>query len=231
MATGRRRTRRPLIGITGPDARVAWGWWFGALAVRLAGGVPVRLTPSRPRAPRPLDGVIIGGGDDIEPRHYAGFDDGTGDFDPARDAMELRVIRRALRLRLPILGICRGSQLINVALGGNLYQDIRGRRRLTSNRGTVLPRKRVSLKRSSRLRRITGVTRLRVNSLHHQAVRQLGRGMTAVGRDLDGIIQAIEHRNGDFIIGVQWHPEYMPQKLHQRRIVAALVKAARENTG
>lgn len=224
--TIRNRHRRPVIGITGPDKRVAWGWWFGAMAVRMAGGTPVRLTPGRSARMGRLDGVIIGGGDDIDPKLYAGDDPGTGHYDPARDRFEMAVIEAALREGLPMLGICRGAQLINVVHGGDLIGDLRPVRKHTGNRRLILPRKTLHIQRGSRLAKLTGRQQTRINSLHHQAVRRLGRGLKVSGRDLDGIVQAIERPGRGFLLGTQWHPEYIPQRGVQRRLFQALVREA-----
>lgn len=227
MVARRRRAGKPLIGISGGDSRLPWGWWFAAFGVRATGGVPLRITPSRPLGTRLLDGVIIGGGSDIDPALYTGDDTGAPPVDPARDRMEMALIDMALQQDLPLLGICRGAQLLNVVLGGSLYADLRLRRRLTSNRRTVLPRKTALLAPRSKLARICGARRLRINSLHQQAVHRLGRDMTTAARDLDGIRQGVERRGRGFVIGVQWHPEYLPQKRAQRRLIAALVGSAR----
>ncbi|MHA7835121.1 MAG: gamma-glutamyl-gamma-aminobutyrate hydrolase family protein [Algiphilus sp.] len=227
MATGRRRAGRPLIGITGADSRLPWGWWFARAAVRAHGGEPIRITPKRPQPARYLDGLIVGGGDDIDPALYSGDDSGAPAADPARDRLELGLLQQALDAGVPIIGICRGAQLLNVALGGSLYPDIRQRRRHTSNRRSVLPSKRAVLRRGSRLARILGRNPVPINSLHHQAVHRLGRGLRTVARDADGITQGIECRGPALIIGVQWHPEYLPQQRAQRRLIALLVRRAR----
>lgn len=228
MAARRKRAGQPLIGITGGDRRLPWGWWFAAAAVRRAGGRPLRITPKRPLASgRTLDGLIVGGGDDIDPALYTDTDGGAPVADPARDRLELALLAQALEAGLPILGICRGAQLLNVALGGSLYADIRPRRRKTSNRRTPFARKTVRLRGSSRLARICGAPVLRINSLHHQAVQRLGHGLRTVARDLDGIKQAVEDPRAPFRIGVQWHPEYLPRQRAQRRLFAALVGRAR----
>ena len=224
------REDRPLIGVTGPDGRVAIGWWFTRLVVHLAGGAAYRLTPSHPTPSRRLDGVVIGGGDDIDPELYSGLDDGTAKIDRARDAFEKRVLDRALEDGLPILGICRGAQLMNVMMGGNLHQDLRKIRVRTSNRRTVLPRKRIRIHPSSRLHRALGTETCRVNSLHHQAVDRIGAGLRVVATDLDGIVQGIENPEADFLLGVQWHPEYLPYRASQRRLFRLLVRAARRRS-
>jgi putative glutamine amidotransferase len=123
--------------------------------------------------------------------------------------LEIKWIKYALEHKIPLLGICRGAQLINVVLGGNLFQDIRSLRRLTYNRPGLLPTKQVLLEEKSLVARVCSRKKLRVNSLHHQAIRESGKGLQVVGRDLDGIIQAVEAGDGQKIIGVQWHPEYL----------------------
>lgn len=220
------RLNRPLIGVTGPDHRVSLGWMFTRLAVYLAGGVALRMTPSRPGSSRRLDGIVIGGGDDIDPELYSGLDDGTARIDRARDAFEKSVIDDALDIGLPILGICRGAQLMNVVMGGSLHQDLRAIRDRTSNRRTVLPRKRIRISRESRLHGALCMETCKVNSLHHQAVDRLGDGLRVVATDLDDIVQGIENPAAEFLLGVQWHPEYLPYRVSQRRLFRSLVKAA-----
>ena len=164
-------------------------------------------------------------GDDIDPQLYAG-DPGTGHYDAERDRFELAVIDAALKERRPMLGICRGAQLINVAHGGDLIGDLRPVRKHTGNRRLILPRKTLHIQRGSRLAKLTGRQQTRINSLHHQAVRRLGRGLKVSGRDLDGIVQAIERPGRGFLLGTQWHPEYIPQRGVQRRLFQALVREA-----
>jgi len=200
---------RPRIGVTGVARRWSPGWWCAALALRLAGAMPERISVHHGPSGKPLDALIIGGGDDIGPEHYGGDIEAKVKADPARDALEIEWIHRALENEIPLLGICRGAQLINVVLGGTLYQDIRPLRNLTYNRPGLLPTKQVRLEADSRLARTCGKTHLRVNSLHHQAVKEPGPGVRAVGWDLDNIVQAVECSAGRSIIGVQWHPEYL----------------------
>jgi putative glutamine amidotransferase len=179
------------------------------MALHLAGASAMRITTRHGDSDQTLDALIIGGGNDISPEHYKGDLGEPVKFDPDRDLLEIRWIRHALQHQIPLLGICRGAQLINVVLGGNLHQDIRSLRRLTYNRPGLLPTKQVALEKRSGLARICGKKKLQVNSLHHQAIQEPGRGLHVVGRDLDGIIQAVEMFDGQKIIGVQWHPEYL----------------------
>lgn len=218
---------RPLIGVTGPDTWFPTAWWFIHLAIWRCGGQAVRLTPARPEPSRDLDGIVISGGDDIDPSLYLGTDDGTAPRDTPRDRFEVAMIDEALQAELPMLGICRGAQLINVVLGGSLHADIRHLRRITSNRRTPFPNKTLELERDSRLHELMGCERARINSLHHQAVERLGDDMRVCGRDRDGIVQAIEHRDDRFLFGVQWHPEYLPQKREALLLFRALCEAAR----
>ncbi|MFG6179333.1 gamma-glutamyl-gamma-aminobutyrate hydrolase family protein [Halomonas sp. THAF12] len=220
-----RQDARPLIGITTSDRKSRIAWWFDWFAVWRHGGRPLRLSPSRPR-PKDLDGLIIGGGDDIEAHHYGGEIQLDVRVDPARDDLELALLERFIPRGTPVLGICRGAQLINVHLGGTLDPDIYTSYEGLKRRRTVLPRKTVDIVGDSRLYRILRVTWCRINSLHHQAVRQAGRGIEIVARDRDGLVQAIESRDHDFLIGVQWHPEWLVFNRPQQRLIRALVNAA-----
>lgn len=219
-------SRAPLIGVTGPDTRFPLAWWFIRWGLLRSGAQPVRLTPSRPQPPRALDAVIISGGDDIDPRLYLPDAPDTAPIDPQRDAFELETLKDVLQRDIPVLGICRGAQLLNVVLGGNLHTDLRRIRIKTSNRRTPFARKTLKLDNNSQLAQILGCERTRINSLHHQAVAELGDGLRVAGRDLDDIVQAIEHPGRRFLIGVQWHPEYLPFHREQRALFQALTAAA-----
>ena len=200
---------RPRVGVTGNARRWAPSWWCTSLALRLAGAVPERISVRHSPSGRPLSALVIGGGNDISPEHYGGDLDAKVKLDPDRDQLEIDWIQRALEQEIPLLGICRGAQLVNVVLGGRLHQDIRPMRRRTHNRPGLLPTKQVRLMSTSVLASVCGKSRLRVNSLHHQAIKDPGKGLEVVGWDLDEITQAVECSAGRGIIGVQWHPEYL----------------------
>ena len=217
---------RPRIAVTGKASRWAPGWWCAGLAIVLAGGWPVRATPDRPW-PAGIDGVVIGGGDDIASDWYAAAAETDQGTDRTRDAFELEAIRNARAGHQPILGICRGAQLLNVAAGGSLHADITARRRATSARVNPLPCKPIVIRSASCMARLAGARRARVNGLHHQAVDRVGRGLVVTARDADGFVQAIEDRAGAAIVGVQWHPEYLIYRRTSRRLFTALVAAAR----
>lgn len=199
---------RPRVGVTGGAAAASPSYAATALALRAVGARPHRISVRHAPPSAPLDALVVGGGDDIGPEHYQGDLEGAGISDPARDALEIACLREALDRRIPILGICRGAQLLNVVRGGDLHRDIRHLRRHARHRASVLPTKDVVLRPTSRLADVCRARSLRVNRLHHQAVRRLGRGLRVVAVDRDGIVQAIEAPDRPWL-GVQWHPEYL----------------------
>ena len=218
----------PLIAVTGgnrsghaPRRLVALGLW-------LAGARVISVTPKRPRPDLTPDAVVITGGHDVDPVLYAAAPEVRPRYDRERDRLESAVIDRALALGLPLLGICRGAQLLNVRLGGSLYQELRSRRVRTSNRWTILPLKTLCVAAGSRLERLLGSRETRINSLHNQGIDRLGAGLAVAGRDLDDIVQAIEAPEHPFLLGVQWHPEFLLYKRCQRHLFRALVDAARQ---
>ena len=221
---------RPRIGVTGTARRFAPAWWCTRLALALCGARAARISLRHEQTLDAIDGLVIGGGNDIAPEHYGGVLEGPVRTDTARDALEIRWVRGALDRGLPLLGICRGAQLINVVLGGNLHADIRPLRRRTRNRPGLLPTKRVDLVRDSQLAAVTHRERLRVNSLHHQAIDRPGEGLVITGRDLDGLVQAVEHRERP-VFGVQWHPEYLLYLPAQLALFRWLVRACARRRG
>ncbi|MFO8045076.1 MAG: type 1 glutamine amidotransferase [Halomonas sp.] len=218
-------THRPLIGITTSDRKSQIAWLFDWFAVWRHGGRPLRLSPSRP-TPMHLDGLVIGGGDDIQAHLYNAEVQLDVRVDPQRDELELELLERFIPADTPVLGICRGAQLINIYLGGTLDPDIYTTHEGLKRRRTVLPRKTVDIVGASKLHRILRVSWCRINSLHHQAVHRAGRGIEIVARDRDGLVQGIESRDHEFLIGVQWHPEWLIFNRPQQRLIRALVKAA-----
>ncbi len=161
---------------------------------------------------RRIDGLLLIGGGDVEPAEYGEEKlPCCGETNPLRDKMELYLCRRALTLGLPLFGVCRGLQVLNVALGGTLYQDI------AAQFGTAILHPRhdapkglvheVKTMDGTRLRAITGLPAFSVNSRHHQAVKALGRGLTVSAVSPDGLIEGIELPGSPFVLAVQWHPE------------------------
>jgi len=223
-----RRKSRPLIAVTGPTRGGLAPRWLVALALRMAGARSVMLTPREPRPGIVVDGVVITGGHDVDPVLYAAAPEVTPKYDAERDALESAVIDQALANGLPLLGICRGAQLLNIHLGGSLFQELRSRRRRTSNRWTILPLKTLKVEPNTALHSLLGTTEARINSLHNQGIDRVGTGLRVSGRDLDDIVQAVEDPVRPFLVGVQWHPEFLLYRRSQRRLFRALTAAARQ---
>jgi putative glutamine amidotransferase len=182
-----------------------------------AGGAPVILPPlADPEAIASLvqaaDGVLFTGGGDICSLAYGEEPHVSSKLqDPLRDETELEVARLALERELPILGICRGAQLLNVALGGTLIQDVISQvpgalKHYSEGLDTVLLHT-IAIEPDSLLARVKGTTEMAVNSWHHQSIKEVGRGLRVNSRAKDGVIEGIESAEGRPILGVQYHPE------------------------
>lgn len=193
-------------------------WMAGARAIRWDAAHEVDMSA--------VDGVIIGGGDDISPDLYGGQFTVSARLDPARDAMERGIVEEAFARDKPVLGICRGSQMLNVALGGTLDQDAYATHKDSRKLRTILPRKTVLIRTGTRLASLVGEADMRVNALHSQSVDTLGRGLRVAATDPGGMVQAIERVRDPFAIGVQWHPEHLFYAHRQQQLFRALVMAA-----
>jgi putative glutamine amidotransferase len=219
---------RPLIGITTYLDSARWGVWEtqAALvpysyvaAVQQAGGRAVLLPPSDDATPETvaaLDGIIFSGGPDLDPALYG---EAPGPGRAGRDSSEVALMKAALDQEAPLLGICRGMQLLNVVLGGDLDKDLPGSLHL--ERPGTLAEHDVTIASDSPLGRLLG-ERAPVRSHHHQGLRRLGEGLRAVAWAEDGVVEGIETDDG-FAIGVLWHPE----ESEDRRLFKALVGVAR----
>lgn len=235
--------KKVLIGVTSPDEGGDILWRCSQFAVFLAGGRAVRLQAGQPQDLARFDGFIIAGGGDINPELYGEAAVApVMQYDVARDALELEVVRHADGRCVPILGICRGMQLLNVARGGSLYQeaseileDFLPSKSLFSK---LIGRREVIFDEQSKLFDIMGrYKRYNVNSIHHQAVNRVGKNLRIVAKEENGLIQAIETvpEGGDFgepgaetqfVTGVQWHPELMLHAASARQLFRAVVRAA-----
>lgn len=203
-------------------------------AVTRAGGLPVVMSPQPldavPELIERLDGLLIPGGPDIDPATYGDVPHATlGPLFPEIDRFEIACLLEAELIGLPVLAICRGMQLVNVAHGGTLYQD------LPSEVGTKVQHRRggladppamhtVRIEPDSRLARVLGRTEALVNAFHHQAPRELGDGLRAVAWAEDGVIEGLE---GGSVLGVQWHAEAMQDQAEQRALFSKFVDSAR----
>lgn len=147
--------------------------------------------------------------------------------DKARDDLEMRLLQSAFERGIPVLGICRGAQLLNVYCGGTLYRDLKSFYQELPQIRTILPRKEIVLESHSKLGHILRTKKCRVNALHWQAIKQPGKQIRVVARERSKVVQAIEHQMHPFAIGVQWHPEFLLPHRRQRRLFGALINTAR----
>ena len=245
---------RPLIGITtqtlhsidGIPEGLPPSWMMSdryIVAVAAAGGAPVMIPlldqdeASLRAVYDQLDGVMIPGGVDMDP-HTFGEEHSCrlGRTDAARDAVELRITRWTLEDKKPLLGLCRGSQVINVAMGGSLYQDIDDEcpKAIKHDYFPTAGYTRdylahpVEVTRGTRLAAILGRRDVTVNSMHHQGVKQLAPGLVVSAVAPDGLVEGLESSNGHFMVGVQWHPEALvDHDQGMRQLFSRFVEAAR----
>jgi putative glutamine amidotransferase len=228
--------RRPLIGITCGTIDGAGGARYGqnaayVKAVEEAGGIPLLVPPqaSIDELFEILDGILFTGGGDLEPTHYDPENRGSEGIDPDRDQLELGLARRAAAEGVPIFGICRGQQVINVALDGGLIQDV-GEHRQEASRAAATHT--VEVAPGSRLAGIVGPL-VEVNTFHHQVVdpNRIGRGLkvTAFSNDGQRFIEGLESEDGR-ILTVQWHPEEMTDREEAKGLFRRLVESAAERT-
>lgn len=259
---------RPLIGVTGPDKGGGAAWFFTALSILLSGGNPKRIRPYRPRTIDGLQGLVIGGGADVDPLAYEKEDfideylnktlydkrknlfqriysffrfiihpiiflirrlnsRRSHGLDKDRDELEFNLVDQAIKNKIPLLGICRGAQLINVYFKGDLYQDIETFYIEEPNKTSVFPVKKIYLNKESRLYNILQKDEILVNAIHRQAVKKTGKYILIVATEPNGVVQAIESSLDQFIIGVQWHPEYLINRKSHRNIFKALVQESK----
>jgi gamma-glutamyl-gamma-aminobutyrate hydrolase PuuD len=229
--------RKPLIGVSTYAEQASWGIWKSVAAllpydyvsaVADAGAVPLLLPPvggddEARAAVSALDGLVLSGGPDLDPKRYGAEPHPlTADWRPERDAWEISLLEAALERDLPVLGICRGAQLINVALGGTLRQHVPedaghdGHRPAPAVYGTVP----AALEPGALPGRLLDPS-VEVPCYHHQSIGRLGRGLTVTGRAADGTVEAVELAGREFVCGVQWHPETGTDPRLFRGLVAA----------
>ncbi|MGN0997411.1 MAG: gamma-glutamyl-gamma-aminobutyrate hydrolase family protein [Candidatus Ventricola sp.] len=213
---------RPVIGISGnitkDDSYSLKHTYFDAILE--AGGMPVLL----PKTADPsvvddmldaLDGVVLAGGVDIHPSYFGEeVLPGCGEIDEGRDAFELLLTRKAIQRGMPVLGICRGIQVLAVALGGTLFQDIESQLGLPKSAHRQeppydVPHHVVRFKEGGLFEQITGTRLMPTNSIHHQSIKDAGNRLVIEGITMDGIIEAVRMAGNDAVLGVQFHPEYL----------------------
>lgn len=217
--------KRPLIGIAssieaGEHPKTLQINSLYAEAISAAGGLPIILPIFQDKtlireAIERIHGLLLPGGVDVDPLlfHQEPLP-GQGRIDPLRDAFELEAIKEIISLKKPCLGICRGCQMITVALEGTLYQDMGQRKdkenlKHSQDAPYWYPTHSILIEEGSLLEKIYGANKASVNSFHHQAIEDPGPYLYASAKATDGIIEAIEYRQETFVMGVQWHPEHL----------------------
>ncbi len=230
----------PLIGITSGSEPSFPGFYIlrqdYVRSVELSGGVPLVLAPAgaalHPALVSKLEGLVLTGGLDVMPVLYGESAKPTvRETSGERDEFEVKLLHEALAHDVPVLAICRGMQLLNVALGGSLVQDIRTET-ASAIRHDDFARPRtdlahaVSVRSGSRLHALLGCDEVEVNSLHHQAVDRLATPLVATAFAPDGLVEAVEFRDERFVLGVQWHPEAWWRDGRFRALFRGLVRAA-----
>ncbi len=189
-------------------------------AISGAGGLPLVIPPDLPGEAlaallETLDGLLLSGGPDVDPVHFSEEPlPGMGRIDPGRDRVELGLARLALEAGMPILGICRGAQVLNIAAGGDIFQDLPSQaegilKHVQQPTPMPHPTHGIRIEPGSLLASVTGRDSLRVNTWHHQAVRKTAPGFAVSAAAPDGVVEAIEKPGATFVLGLQFHPESM----------------------
>lgn len=224
------RKQKPIIGVTTSIRNAETMWFFIRLGIWLAGGRAVRITAQTQTRYLDCAGYVIAGGVDIDPSCYGEANTASYNMEPERDTLEKEIIKHAFQAKKPLMGICRGAQMINVVKGGNLYQDARDFYEYfvpaNSVIGKIFSRRTIYITKDSVLLRACPKPKWLVNSLHHQAINRLGEGLAVTAEDDHGIVQAIENtvQADSYVLGVQWHPEFMLHRTRHRNLFRELVK-------
>jgi putative glutamine amidotransferase len=229
---------KPIIGITAPlfQGKVTLDQDV-VNSILMAGGIPYILPYTKDLSTIDevighIHGLLLSGGVDIDPTLYGEEPiPGLGEIMPERDELETALIERALKVNLPILAICRGIQMLNVAAGGNMYQDIYNQKSDLLQHSQRAPRTHLShfvqTKEKTLIRTISASEVFKVNSFHHQAVKDPAPGFIISAISSDGVVEAIESQEHKFVLGVQWHPEFLtPLDEVSNKIFTAFIHAS-----
>jgi putative glutamine amidotransferase len=222
--------KKPTIGITLPDAKAFRSQRYRNYLelIEQGGGDPLPLIPGFSIDIEQIDAIILSGGGDVDPKHYGQSMNGTRESSilAARDDSEFAIMQKVIASNTPVMGICRGMQLINIYLGGTMHQDIEGiSAPIHGSNGDSYQKHKVIIEKGTLLYEILGAEEIEVMSHHHQAVDSLGKDLKISAKAEDGIIEAIESANSKFILGVQWHPEVEIDE-YSLKLIKALVDAA-----
>jgi putative glutamine amidotransferase len=223
---------KTVIGITKPDYEGNFAYAFIWLSVWLAGGKPLKITPQNAKDVIGVQGLILGGGKDVFPALFQDKPEPKKNYayDHERDEMEIYWLRKAENEGLPVLGICRGAQLMNVAGGGKLHPDVSKAYEKANYPASWLSyifyRKKIKIQSGSLLHKILGRTIVHVNSIHKQSIAEIAPGLIVTASEDNGVVQAIEKPDYDFYLGVQFHPEFLIYRRIFRELFKKLVVQA-----
>lgn len=218
--------KKPLVGICLPDHGNFFAYIFIRLNLYIQKAEWVRLSPSLNNIDfEELDALLLSGGSDIDPVLYGGNKDAHNTLlDKKRDRFELEMIDKAYKKKIPILGICRGAQLINIYFKGDLHPTLLDLDEYVKHQNSIFPIKKVIVKRFSKLFTIVQKREITANSIHNQAIKKVGKELK-ISATYDRAIEAVEKKDYPFLLGVQWHPEYLVYLKEHRNIFRSFVKS------
>jgi len=216
--------------VTGSTKESKSAWISSQALLRLYGINAKFFHPQQWNKMQKIDGLLITGGVDVDPltfhtpNHHS-----IQKTDQLRDTMELYLLQRAQKENIPVMGICRGMQLINLFMGGTIHPHIPDIPLEFTHPNSLFPTNKLSILPKTRLHKILRTNTLKVNTLHHQTLNKLGEGLHVAAKDKNTLVQAIESSDEHFILGVQWHPEFMPYHWSTHRIFKAFVQEAKKH--
>lgn len=223
------KKQRPLIGITRSSQKKGLAYYALQLALLLGGARGVLLQPHHPQHGLKIDGLILTGGEDVHPSFYEHALKPNYAYSLERDEMEFAWLKYAEEHNLPVLGICRGSQLINIYRKGTLHFEVHKAYEKAQYPSSLLAkifyRKRMNLQKGTLIYKIYQEDKIKVNSIHTQAIDKLGHHLVITASEGNGVVQAVEDPNRRFFLGVQYHPEYLIYSGRHRKIFREFIKA------
>ncbi len=227
--------RKPRIGVTRSHKRDRIPYYCIKFVLWLCGAKTILLTPNKPQTDKQLDGLILSGGIDI---HLSGPKTHRKEnypYEPERDKLEYDMLQIAQAAKIPILGICRGAQLINLSRQGTLHFDVARAYEKAKYPSSLLAkiafRKRMYPIKDSLIYKIIGDNRVKINSIHSQSIDLLGNNLIITAQEKNKVVQVIEDPRFDFLLGVQFHPELLIYHKYFRKIFSTFVKAAKKHMG
>ncbi len=209
---------KPLIGITPSFSSISQRFFLNGEyleGIKKAGGMPFIIPYLKNNIKEiitKIDGILLTGGGDVLPKFFKEEPQSTKLAFPERDIFEIKLVKECFKKKIPVLGICRGSQVMNVAMGGSLIQDIKGKIEHYQSAPAKEPTHWIMIEKESILYEVLNKEKIMVNSFHHQAIKKVGKNLFVSARAKDGIIEAIESKEHPFFIGVQFHIEYLIEK-------------------